>query len=150
MLVRYLSLNQKHFVLYVQRCVVVMYLHFRYFVYITAPSVAPSGLTIVEIESRSFSISWNEYSREHWNGEQGGFRIEVLEVYSGLVRSVHLVGGYSTYVEVFSLHPNFTYIFKIAAYNSRGMGNFSEISIQLSEDGRPRDLAYLNAFKNYF
>jgi len=94
-------------------------------------------LTLSEIDSRSFSISWNEYSNEHWNGEKGAFRIELFELHTGNTTITAILNSNSTYVEIFSLHPNYTYIFKIAAYNTQGTSNFSEAYIKLSEDGMP-------------
>ena len=105
------------------------------FVY-AAPSAAPYGLVLSAPNSRSIYVTWNAYQIEDWNGDRGGFKINIIDIESGKVRNFTIPNSDATNTVVYSLHPYYTYNCRIAAYNARGTGPYAQGYIQLPEDGQ--------------
>ena len=80
-------------------------------------------------------MTWNLYIEEDWNGDQGGFKMEIIELETGQVRNFTIYTSDATSKVVYLLHPYYTYTCRIAAYNMQGTGPYAQASIKLPQDG---------------
>ena len=98
-----------------------------------APSAPPLPATMtVLITSSSFYMKWDPPSFYHRNGIITHYKINVIEIETGLTFQ-HT--AYSTSITVSSLHPAYTYEFTVAAYTV-GLGPFSfPFNITTDEEG---------------
>ena len=96
------------------------------------------GLLLSAQSSKSLTITWNAYEDEEWNGNHGGFKIEITEMESGEVMNITIHSSSASSKTVHSLHPYYTYECRIAAFNVQGTGPYAEAILQLPQDGKGR------------
>ena len=86
------------------------------------------------ITSRKFTISWNPPGYNDQNGLIIYYNVSLVEVETG---SIFQYTSYTTTLTIQSLHPAYTYQYRIAAYTV-GLGPYSDpINITTAEDGKP-------------
>ena len=100
---------------------------------IIVPESPPRNVRVSSVTSRSLVLSWATLRAEEWNGNRGGFILDIVELKSN--RSIITRNISTTSSVISSLHPSYSYLCKIAAYNSAGTGPFSSIMWTLPEDG---------------
>ena len=107
-------------------------LHFIDFNFLVAPSAPPVPSLTPSVTSTRFSITWNPPGFNDQNGVITYYTIIIIEIESG---DILQYTSYTTSLSVISLHPAYTYEYKIAAYTV-GLGPFSTpINITTAEEG---------------
>ena len=98
------------------------------------PSLAPVNTFSQVIDSRSLLLSWEDLPPEHHNGILQGYNVSVVEQETG--REFYYSSAISMLI-VTSLHPAYTYEWRLAAFTRIGEGpySFPPNRIQTSEDG---------------
>jgi len=114
-------------------CIALAMIALKLYTCFLAPSAAPDNLNVTAISSRELILSWTDLAEAEWNGDTVGFRIEVLEVESGILRNF-TVTNMATARVVDLLHPCYTYHCKVTAYNSVGTGPATNTSLTMPED----------------
>ena len=94
------------------------------------PTAPPGNLTVVVLDSRSLRLSWNPPPDEHQNGEVLGYSITVTAVRAGTKLQYNST---STSLTVSDLHPYYTYHCRVAALTTAGMGPFTTVVEQTTE-----------------
>ena len=106
---------------------------------LSAPSAPPNMALISSITSNGFTISWNPPGYNDQNGVITYYSISVVEIETG---SIFQYISYTTTVTIQSLHPAYTYQYRIAAYTIR-LGPYSDpINITTAEEGIHLNVQY--------
>ena len=110
-----------------------------YFFFSTAPSSAPTHVTLIAAGSSAANLMWTSLPAEDWNGDRRGFIITLVEVETGQTQSNHtLRNSAATSYLISTLHPFYNYRCRIAAFNSAGTGPFSDMAtVMLPPAGKP-------------
>ena len=98
----------------------------------TAPDAPPSTTTSSSIGSTTFTIHWSPPPPDNQNGVIKYYIVAVTEIETGIVFQYNTT---SLSLSLQSLHPAYTYRYRIAAYTI-GLGPFSPpTSIRTDEEG---------------
>ena len=86
------------------------------------------------ITSNRFTINWNPPGYNDQNGVITYYNVSIVEVETG---SIFYYTSNTTTLTILSLHPAYTYQYRIAAYTI-GLGPYSDpINITTAEEGKP-------------
>lgn len=100
---------------------------------ITAPSVAPVGLSIISQSSNSLTLHWSPPPAEGQNGLINGYSINVTSSATG---EVVLLNSTEDFISVASLSPYTTYLCSVAAQTVIGLGPYtSPLAVTTDEEG---------------
>ena len=100
--------------------------------FVAAPTLAPEGVVLTAIDSRTLLLSWMPPPFEHQNGIIREYRVNITERETGM--AYHLTTA-ATSLTVPSLHPFYTYNCTVAAFTiAEGPYSF-EVNITMPEDG---------------
>ena len=99
---------------------------------VPAPTLAPEGVVMTAIDSRTLLISWVPPPFEHQNGIIREYRVNITERETGIGH--HLTTA-ATSLTVPSLHPFYTYNCTLAAYTIAEGPYSVEVNITMPEDG---------------
>ncbi len=97
------------------------------------PTGAPLSVSAASISSSSIRISWQAPLLELQNGQITSYRINILELETGIVMTFSTVPTDSIYV-VNSLHPFYNYNCSVAAYTN-GLGPIAYDVVQTLPEG---------------
>jgi len=87
-----------------------LYSYFLYF--FLAPSSSPDQITITEVTSTSFLVSWDDPMDEYHNGIIRSYVVNVRETTTG---NVDIFTSYTRNQSISSLHPYYNYTCEVAA-----------------------------------
>lgn len=98
------------------------------------PLLAPTNASGIVLDSRTLHFSWEALPPEHHNGVLQGYNISITEEENE--REFHLSTAV-TMLTVPSLHPAYTYEWRVAAFTRVGVGpySFPPNRIKTDEDG---------------
>ena len=99
---------------------------------ILVPSQAPQNVTIHNLTSNSFLLTWDPVPHEFANGRIQGYRVRVWEQKHG---NVTIFYG-NTSVLIDRLNPETEYKVHISAYTSAGEGNSSSLTVTTLKAGK--------------
>lgn len=87
------------------------------------------------IDSRTLLLSWRDLPPEYHNGVLQGYNVTIIEQETG--REFYHLSA-SSMVTVMSLHPAYTYEWRVTAFTIVGEGpaSFPPSRIQTFEDGK--------------
>ena len=100
--------------------------------FVIAPTLAPEGVVMTAIDSRTLLVSWVPPPFEHQNGIIREYRVIITERETGM--AYHLTTA-ATSLTVPSLHPFYTYICTVAAFTIAEGPYSLEVNITMPEDG---------------
>ena len=91
----------------------------------TAPSAAPTNVSVSEVTSSSINVQWGAVPCIHHNGDITGYTVQYGVVGSESVQnmSVYISGDNVT---ISNLAPSTKYILQVAAMNDAGTGEYSD------------------------
>jgi receptor-type tyrosine-protein phosphatase Q len=96
------------------------------------PSGAPQEISAIEVTSTTLTLTWYPPQFEDTNGIIRYYRVHILEVET---RRVFELTSNMTSVNVYELHPYYTYECRIAAFTV-ALGPYSNVfTVQLAEEG---------------
>ena len=101
--------------------------------YFTAPSAAPSNVTVTEVNDASIIVQWDMVPCIHQNSDITGYRVEYEEV-DGIQVTISVSGGDVTEATITGLASSTNYSIRVAAVNDAGTGVFSS-SIYVDTSG---------------
>ena len=139
-----LRVNNNYSYLYLSRIIVLAMIILRSIN--TVPSIAPANTFSQVIDSRTLVLSWEEIPSEHHNGVLQGYNVTIIEQETG--REFY----YSSFISmltVTSLHPAYSYEWRVAGFTRIGEGpaSFPSNRIQTSEDGN--NFVYTHAYVKF-
>ena len=97
-----------------------------------APSAPPTSVSVSAVTSSSITVQWGAVDCIHRNGDITGYSVRYGEVGSGSTQTVSISGVSVTEATISSLMPSMTYSIRMAAENSAGTGDFSNITFHLT------------------
>ena len=83
--------------------------------------------------SSSITVQWGAVDCIHRNGDITGYSVRYGVVGSGSTQTISVSGSSVTEATISSLMSSTTYSIQVAAVNSAGTGDFSNIMFQLTE-----------------
>lgn len=96
------------------------------------PSSPPQEVTATTITPTALTLTWNPPLFEKRNGRVRYYHLQILEMETGKIRELT---ANTTNINIFDLHPYYTYQCSIAAFTVN-LGPYSDvITIQLPEEG---------------
>ena len=90
----------------------------------TAPSGQPTSVGVSELNSSSFLVHWEEVCCSQRNGEITGYVVNISNVQG--MQNVLRVYSEQRNATLSEMDPHTTYIIRVAAENSMGVGPFSD------------------------
>ena len=96
-----------------------------------APSSPPLLITVEEISSTLFCLSWDPPPQPEQNGEIIGYNVSVTNFYTG-AQIIIFTPINST--EIASLRPFTPYLYAVAAVTAAGIGPYSVSSILTTDE----------------
>ena len=107
------------------------------FVFFLVPSYPPDNITLVSNTSTSLNISWSAVPSEFVHGVLRGSVIEYWPVHDVNDTKNTTVEPWKTKIEITNLMKFTNYSLTFAAMTSKGVGNWSEITVmQTDEDSK--------------
>ena len=100
--------------------------------FVAAPTLAPEGVVMTAIDSRTLLISWLPPPFEHQNGIIREYWVNISERETGMAYRLTTA---ATSLTVPSLHPFYTYYCTVAAFTIAEGPYSLEVNITLPEDG---------------
>ena len=98
----------------------------------SAPSAAPSDVRTSSDSSSSITVQWGMVPCIHRNGDITGYSLQYGVVGSGSVQIMSVSGGDTSHTTISGLNSSRAYSVQVAAVNSAGIGNFSDLMNQLT------------------
>ena len=89
----------------------------------TAPSAAPTSVSVSEVTSSNITVQWEEVPCIHHNGNITGYLVQYGVVDSD---SIQNMCASETSTTIYNLIESTTYTIKVAAANDVGIGVYSE------------------------
>ena len=96
----------------------------------TAPSAAPTSVSVFTVTSSSITVQWGAVDCIHHNGDITGYSVRYGVQGSGSTQTMNVSGGSVTEATISSLMPSTTYSIHVAAVNSAGVGVYSNITAE--------------------
>ena len=93
----------------------------------TAPSAAPTSVSVSEVTSSSITVQWGAVPCIHHNGNITGYSVQYGVLGSGSILIISVSGGSVTQVTISNLISSTFYSIQVAAVNSEGTGISSEL-----------------------
>ena len=101
---------------------------------LTAPSLAPIGLSVISQSSSSLTLAWMAPPLERQNGLITGYSVNVTNSDTGVSRLLSSIGNSITVIQ---LSPYTSYLCSVAAQTIVGLGPYtSPITVTTGEDGK--------------
>ena len=100
--------------------------------FVAAPTLAPEGVVITAIDSRTLLISWLPPHFDHRNGIIREYRVNITERETEMV---YRLATAATSLTVSSLHPFYTYDCTLTAFTIAEGPYSVEVNITMPEDG---------------
>ena len=92
----------------------------------TAPSAAPTSVSVPDVTSSSITVQWGAVDCIHHNGDITGYSVRYRVQGSGSTQNMSVSGGDTRQTTIPDLNPSTTYSIEVAAVNSAGIGNYSD------------------------
>ena len=102
----------------------------------TAPSAAPTSVSVSEVTSSSITVRWGTVPCIHRNGDITGYSVQYGVVGSESTQNMSVSGANVT---ISNLAPSTKYIVQVAAMNDAGTGEYSD-PVTTNTDGMKRDI----------
>ena len=102
----------------------------------TAPSAAPTSVSVSEVTSSSITVQWGAVPCIHRNGDITGYSVQYGVVGSESIQNISVSGANVT---ISNLAPSTKYIVQVAAMNDVGTGEYSD-PVTTNTDGMKRDI----------
>ena len=100
----------------------------------TAPSAAPTFVSVSEVTSFSITVQWGAVDCIHRNGDITGYSMRYGVQGSGSTQTMSVSGGNAT---ILSVMPSTNYSIEVAAENSNGTGVYSDsVRVETPESKR--------------
>ena len=99
----------------------------------TAPSAAPTSVSVSEVTSSSITVQWGAVDCIHRNGDITGYSVRYGVQGSGNTQNMSVSGGSVTEATVQNLMFFTTYSIEVAAVNSAGAGAYSDIVTNMTQ-----------------
>ena len=109
----------------------ILFEHDHVYLYASAPSAAPSPLSVSKVTSTAITVQWGAIDCVHHNGDTMGYSVQYGEVGSESMQTVNLTGNETTISGLTSLTA---YAIRVAVVNSVSVGPY--IKIQAETDGQ--------------
>ena len=105
--------------------------------YLTAPSVPPSSVTVTGVTSSTISVQWGSVPCIHLNGDITGYSVQYEVMGSGNTQTMPVSGAGTTQTTISGLTPSTAYSIEVAAVNNYLIGQYSTVEIALTEGLNP-------------
>ena len=93
----------------------------------TAPSAAPTSVSVSEVTSSSITVQWEAVPCIHRNGDITGYSVQYGVLGGGSILVISVLGGSVTQVTISNLISSTFYSIHVAPMNSEGTGISSEL-----------------------
>ena len=107
-------------------------MYVSYMSFLSAPSAAPTSVSVSEVTSSSITVQWGAVDCIHRNGDITGYSVRYGVQGSGSTQTVSISGGGATQTVISGLTASTTYTIEVAAVNSAGTGVYSSLKNQLT------------------
>ena len=98
----------------------------------TAPSAAPTSVSVSEVTSSSITVQWGAVDCIHRNGDIG-YSVRYGVQGSGSTQTMNVSGGSVTEATISGLTLSTTYSIEVAAVNSAGTGAYSDVIMNTTQ-----------------
>ena len=116
---------------------------------ITAPSAAPSSVTVSDYTSYSIIVQWGPVDCIHRNGHITGYSLQYIELGTGTTRTKSIVKSSATN-DTFNVSASTNYSIQVAAVNSNGTGVYSHpITVKTHESKTTFSIADFVNYSSY-
>ena len=100
---------------------------------LSAPTTAPTCVSVSEVTSTSITVQWEEVDCIHRNGDITGYTVRYEVQGNGSTQTATVSGGGSTQIIISGLTPSTNYSIEVAAVNSVGTGVYSNVIFHLTQ-----------------
>ena len=100
---------------------------------LSAPTTAPTCVSVSEVTSTSITVQWGEVDCIHRNGDITGYTVRYEVQGNGSTQTATVSGGGSTQIIISGLTPSTNYSIEVAAVNSVGTGVYSNVIFHLTQ-----------------
>ena len=99
---------------------------------LSAPTTAPTCVSVSEVTSTSITVQWGEVDCIHRNGDITGYTVRYEVQGNGSTQTVNVSGGEATQTTISELTPSTNYSIEVAAVNSVGTGVYNNLIFHLT------------------
>ena len=100
--------------------------------FLSAPSTAPTCVSVSEVISTSITVQWGAVGCIHRNGDITGYIVRFGVLGNGSTQIVTVSGGGSTQTIISGVIQSTNYSIEVAAANSVGTGVYSNLIFHLT------------------